>query len=130
MTKEITPQQIEKIRQLLNDGAQAIDSKTLARLAASRQQAIAVLEKTGHVASTRTVMAGRGRLLALSQHSDFRLWVFALLLLAALAAVISSSMSRNNQPIDTDSLLLASELPPETFADKEFVAWLEHTSHL
>jgi len=27
-------------------------------------------------------------------------------------------------------LLLASELPPEAYADKEFVAWLEHSSRL
>jgi hypothetical protein len=130
MTKEMTPKQITKIRQLLDESAQAIDSKALARLAESRRQAVAALEKTSHVANTRPVLAGWGRLLELSQRNDVRLWLFVLLLMAALAVVISSSLSRNNQPIETDSLLLASELPPETFADKEFVAWLEHTSHL
>jgi hypothetical protein len=46
-----------------------------------------------------------------------------------LAAMLSLTLTaRNNQPIDTDTLLLASDLPPEAYADKEFVSWLEHSS--
>jgi hypothetical protein len=130
MTIEMTPQQLARIKQLLDESAQAIDSKTLARLAESRGQALDAFARLRQVAKLQPAMAGWGRLVELSGQNDVRLGLFALILLMAMAAVISSSINRNNPPLDTDSSLLASELPPETFADKEFVVWLEHTSHL
>ena len=130
MTNEMTPQQIVKIVQLLEQSTQTLDSKTLTSLAESRTQAVAALENRQHATEMQPVAAGWGRLLEFSQGGDYRLWILALLLLAALAATFGSRLARDNTPIDTDSLLLSSELPPEAYADKEFVAWLEHTSRL
>lgn len=130
MKNEMTPQQIARIKQLLDESVQDIDSKVLTRLAEARGQALAAFARPRQVAKLQPAMAGWGRVLELSGQNDFRLGLLAVILLIALAAVISSNISRINPPIDTDSSLLASDLPPETFADKEFAVWLEHTSHL
>jgi hypothetical protein len=127
---ELTPQQIAKIVQLLDEATKSIDSTTLAHLAESRQQAVAVLGNRTQVAPAQPLSADWKSRFGLSRHGDYRFWVPALLLLVVLVGALSSNLTRNNMPIDTDSLVLASELPPEAFADKEFVAWLEHTSRL
>jgi hypothetical protein len=121
----------EKIVGVLETGAQSIDAKTAARLAAARQQAVAAMDRPGHVATIQPMLAGWGRMVEFSHQGGYRFWLPVLLLLAALAAALSSTLTTHgNQPIDADALLLASELPPEAYADKEFVAWLEHSSQL
>jgi hypothetical protein len=127
---ELTPQQMVRMVQLLNDSANNLDDSTLLRLAESRKQAVAVLEnKTGAGASRSVTLEWRRRFDSF-RHSEYRIWAPALLLLAILVGAFGPSFLGNNAPINTDSLVLASDLPPETFADKEFVAWLDHTSRL
>ncbi len=129
-TNELTPQQLAKIKQLLDDSAKAIDSKTLKGLEQSRKQAVAVMENRTLVAETQPVVTGWRHALELSQNGNYRRWAMALVLLAVLSVALGSRITRNNGPIDTDILVLASELPPEAYTDKEFVAWLDHTSRL
>jgi len=129
-TNELTPQQLAKIKQLLDDSAIEIDNKTLRDLERSRKQAVAVMENRTLVAELQPAATGWRYALQLSQHGNYRLWLMALVLLAVLSAVLGSKITRNNGPIDTDTLVLASELPPEAYTDKEFVAWLDHTSRL
>jgi hypothetical protein len=120
----------EKIVALLDESAKDLDAATLARLAASRKQAVAAMGKAQHVSLWQPVLAGWGQLQQLSHHAGSGFWLPVILLLAALVAVLGNTMHKQGQQhIDTDSLLLASELPPEAYADKEFVAWLETTSH-
>ncbi len=133
MTKtinELTPQQIARIVQLLNDGTQSIDDATLLRLAQSRKQAVTALGNRTQTASTQLLTAEWKHRLVTFLYRDYRVWAPALLLLAILAGTFGPNLIRNNTTINTDSLVLASELPPEAFADKEFVAWLDHTSRL
>ncbi|HEY7985783.1 MAG TPA: DUF3619 family protein [Methylophilaceae bacterium] len=127
---ELTPQQIAGIVQLLDEGTRSMDNKTLMSLAESREQAVAILEGQGVVAEKQPVVVSWKHALELSQHGNYRLWVMGLVLLAILSVTFGSKFTRSNSPIDTDTLVLASELPPEAFANKEFVAWLDHTSHL
>jgi uncharacterized protein DUF3619 len=127
---ELTPKQLVKIIQLLDESAKAIDSKTLRNLEQSRKQAVAVLENRTLIAEAQPVVTGWGHALELSQNGNYRLWVMALVLLAVLSAALGTKIIRNNRPLDTDALVLASELPPEAYTDKEFVAWLDHTSRL
>ena len=35
-----------------------------------------------------------------------------------------------SEPIETDAMLLASDLPPEAYVDKGFDAWLANSSQL
>lgn len=121
----------QKIVDLLETGAQSVDAATAARLAVARQQAVAAMAQPEHAAAMQPALAGWGRVVEFSHHGGYRFWLPVLLLLAALIAALSFTLTpRGSEPIDADALLLASELPPEAYADKEFVAWLEHSSQL
>lgn len=120
----------KKIVEVLESGAQSVDAATMAQLAAARQKALGVFEPA-RATHALPVLASWGRMVEFSHHGGYRFWLPVLLLLAALAVALSAGMGgRANQPIDADALLLASDLPPEAYADKEFVAWLEHSSQL
>lgn len=121
----------QKVVDVLETGAQSIDATTAARLAAARQQAIAAMAQPVHAAALRPVLAGWSHMVEFAHHGGYRFWLPVLLLLAALMAALSAVLiTQGNEPIDPDTLLLASELPPEAYADKEFVAWLEQSSQL
>ncbi|MFM9913064.1 MAG: DUF3619 family protein [Methylophilaceae bacterium] len=113
-----------KIVALLDESAQDLDAATLSRLATSRKQAVAALGQPQSV--LQPAFAGWHQLQQLSEHGQ-RFWLLVIMLLAALAAMFGSHWSTQRN-IDTDSQLLAAELPPEAYADKEFVTWLEATS--
>lgn len=120
----------QKIIEILESDVQSIDAATASRLAELRQKAVATLSPA-EVGQGHPVLAGWGRVVEFSHHGGYRFWLPMLLLLAILAVALSSGLVvRSNPPIDADALLLASDLPPEAYADKEFVAWLEHSSQL
>lgn len=120
----------KKIVEALEANVNSIDPATAARLQAARQKAVAAMAEPQRAVVAHPVLAGFGRVADFSHHAGYRFWLPVLVLLAVLMAMLGSMTSRNSEPIDTDALLLASDLPPEAFADKEFVAWLENTSHL
>lgn len=118
-----------KIVGLLDENLNNLDSTAVERLARARQAAVAAKASPRHVHVPEMVVAGWGRLATLSHHGGYWFWLPVLLLLAVIAGMISSNSAvRNMTPASTDSMLLASELPPEVYADKEFVAWLEYTA--
>jgi hypothetical protein len=119
----------EKIVSVLETGAQSVDTATAARLAVARQQAVAAMAQPGRVATMQPILAGWGRVVEFSHHGGYRFWLPVILISAALVVALSSTLiTHSNKPIDADVLLLASELPPEAYANKEFDAWLEHSS--
>jgi hypothetical protein len=120
----------KKIVAVLEANVDSIDAAVAARLQNARQKAVSSMTEHQHAVVELPVLAGFGRVADFSHHAGFRFWLPVLLLLAVLMAMLGSMAVRNSEPIDTDALLLASDLPPEAFADKEFVAWLENTSHL
>ncbi len=130
MTNKIVTDQEQitarKIVKLLDESAQDLDATTLARLADSRQQAVAAMGRPQRVALLQPALAGWQQLQQLSEHGS-RFWLPTIILLAALVAALGSQWNTQRN-IDTDSQLLAAELPPEAYADKEFVTWLEATS--
>lgn len=124
-----TDQIARKIVGLLNENPDDLDQATLSRLAQARHAAVTAMDAPRHAHVPELVAAGWGKVADASHQGGYRFWLPVLLLLAILAGIVSSNIAvRNNGAIDTDSLLLASELPPEVYADKEFVAWLEYTA--
>lgn len=119
-----------EIVKVLEADLDALDTSTAERLQMARQQAVAAMATPQHAAAEHPALAGWGRVVDFSHHGGYRFWLPVMLLLAILMAMVGSMASRTSEPIDTDALLLASDLPPEAFADKEFVAWLENSSHL
>lgn len=116
-----------RIVQLLDENLDHLDRETAERLVSARRSAVAAMRPSAsHV--PQAVLVGWGRLVDASNHGGYRFWLPVLILLAMLAALVSSNLPGRNQPVDVDTQLLASELPPEVYADKEFVAWLEHAS--
>lgn len=121
----------EKIVKVLDTGVDSISPEVVASLKAARQRAVAAMPAQAHAAEAQHALAGWGRVVEFSHHGGYRFWLPVVILLVVLMAMLTSTMTANNsQPIDADALLLASDLPPEAFADKEFVAWLENSSHL
>ena len=119
-----------KIVAVLEADLDTLDTSTTARLQAARQQAVAAMAPPQHAAVENPVLAGWGQVVDFSHHGGYRFWLPVMLLLAILMTMMGSMTSLTNEPIDTDAMLLASDLPPEAVADKEFVAWLENSSHL
>ncbi len=120
----------KKIVEVLEADVDSIDAATATRLAAARKQAVSAMAEPRHAAMLQPALAGWGRIVEFSHHGGYRFWLPVVLLLALLMAMLGSMTAQNSEPIDADALLLASDLPPEAFADKEFVAWLENSSHL
>ena len=119
----------EKIVKELDAGIESLNPAVAKRLENARRQAVESMLQAEP--STQPVLAGWGRVVEFSHHGGYRFWLPVLLALTLLMAMLASTMPvKNSQPIDADALLLASDLPPEAFTDKEFVAWLENSSHL
>lgn len=116
-----------RIVQLLDENLDHLDRETTERLVSARRSAVAAMRPSASPVP-QAVLAGWGKLVEVSNHGGYRFWLPVLILLAMLAALVSSNLPGRNQPVDVDTQLLASELPPEVYADKEFVAWLEHAS--
>lgn len=115
-----------KIAHELDLGAQSIEASTAARLKQARERAIAAAAQPVPAAHLRPVLAGWQHLVEWS-HEGPLFWLPVLLLLSLLAAAVGSTWT-GSDPIEPDALLLASDLPPEAYANKEFVAWLEKSS--
>jgi hypothetical protein len=117
-----------KVIEALEPGVQSLNEETAARLAQARERAVSAMAGS-HEAYAELALAGWHRLVAFSRHGGHRFWVPLLVLLAALVVAVNATFqNHDSRPIDVDALLLASDLPPEAYADKEFVAWLESTS--
>ena len=119
----------EKIIKELDNGLNTLEPEITQRLQIARRQAVESMP--GKATTTPLAVAGWGRVVEFSHHAGTRFWLPMLLLLVLVLALLASTITaKNSTPIDADALLLASDLPPEAFADKEFVAWLENSSHL
>ncbi len=116
---------------VLNDDAQHLDASSLQALAHSRQLAVQHLaDREAQVASLHTLkQAGHGlQWLAQGwQHyaERHRMWSSLMLGVAmALVFYAAQQLGVTNSIEQGDAFLLASELPPEAFADKGFDTWL------
>ena len=113
-----------KVRQVLNQGTNLIDSSTRASLQAARQHALAHQK----LAVAGLSIAGMGNFASEVLLPQAR----TLIALVALAiGVVGTYYWNNFQEADVngeiDSALLADELPINAYLDHGFSAWLEHS---
>lgn len=122
----------QKVARIMEDGISGLDAATTDKLADARRQAVAIAGAPMHAAQAETIHAVGTRLLSGHHVHGHRSWIAALVLLTLglLALFAWQQPSTSRVPVETDTLLLASELPPEAYVDKGFHAWLEDSSQL
>lgn len=117
-----------KIRQLLNQGAETLDSDSnvVTRLHQARRTALDHRQ-------TRTSGARLAGIGSIVDHSFFcharSFLMIAALGLGALGIYYWNGFEQAQEHEEIDSALLADELPPSAYLDPGFQAWLESTSH-
>ncbi len=113
-----------KVRQMLNQGTDALDKDVAARLYEARQSALArhkvhagglALAGLGHFASHRLPAFGRTLVTAFA------------LLLGVVFAYYWNHFEQAAENEEVDSALLSDDLPPAAYLDKGFQAWLAHS---
>lgn len=120
----------KKLVEVLDYGTGRIDHATASRLAQAREQALDAALAHAHAPQTQSLLSGAGRYIHDHMHGHKR-WTSALMIVTiALLVFIILQQNSTNTPVETDTLLLASELPPEAYVDQGFHAWLENSSVL
>lgn len=114
-----------KVRQALNQCADDIDAKTVARLFSVRQQALG----RQRVPAGGLAFAGMAHIAAhlLSNYGRTLIAAFALI----LGVVFSYYWNHFEQAAENeeiDSALLSDDLPPAAYLDKGFQAWLDRST--
>jgi hypothetical protein len=110
---------------LLDESTSRLDQNITSRLAEARQQAV------GRMAQQPSFASGKAGLVA-----SFMDYMYhhravssaALAFSALLVAFVTTQQFNHEAEGHGDAFLLASELPPEAFLDKEFHTWLEESS--
>ena len=117
----ITDEQVAQFAaNLLNDNAQHLNAVTLQRLSEARSLAVNKLSASQGVNQSGNVLQWIGH--GFEQH---RLMSVAVVVIAMLLTFIAAqNFNADNNLENSDAFLLASELPPEAFADKGFDTWL------
>jgi len=120
-----TDEQVAKLAaNLLNDNAQHLNAVTLQRLSEARGLAVNQLAASQGVNQSGNVLQwiGHGFGDYFEQH---RLMSAAIIVGAMLLTFFAAQkFNADNNLENSDAFLLASELPPEAFADKGFDTWL------
>lgn len=117
---------------LLNQHAQHLDAVTLKKLADARNQAVSQLaaRQSGGINQSGSVLQWFGHGSYFEQH---KVVAAALLMTATIFAFLVTQHFNQESALmvgyqeDSDAFLLASELPPEAFADKGFDTWVVST---
>ena len=127
MTRE--QETARKIVQILEHGTSELDEATSEKLAAARRQAVAAMAEGARSRHVVPAYAGSGHSLIEYLRGHHLSWAPALLgLLAALLVFSLWQQNTSKEPVATDTLLLASDLPPAAYVDQGFDAWLENSS--
>jgi len=113
---------------LLDESASRLDSNITDRLARAREQAVGKLAQGARTARGHNGRAGAATLF-MDYFTHHRVFSSAALACSALLIAFVATQQFNKEAEGQgDAFLLASELPPEAFLDKEFHTWLEESS--
>jgi hypothetical protein len=130
MTNErtITEEQFAHgISSVLNERSQHLTAAQLQRLAQAREQAVSKLS----LQQAQSIQSGGNVLQWLGHHMGDYIGHHRAMSTAMIAGVMmltffaAQQFDFNNNLENSDAFLLASELPPEAFADKGFDTWVD-----
>lgn len=120
------------ISDLLNNRAQQLKPEQVQRLSAARNAAVNHLAEQQAQYNTGNQVAGHGHVLHWFGHhvgqnfEHHRVASTALLVAVMLLTFFAVQQLEFNHNLEnSDAFLLASDLPPEAYADKGFDAWIE-----
>lgn len=119
------------ISDLLNNRAQHLKPEQEQRLSAARNAAVNHLAERQAQYSANSQVAGHGHVLRWLGHvghnfEQHRVASTALLLVVMMLTFFAVQQFGFNHNLEnSDAFLLASDLPPEAYADKGFDAWIE-----
>lgn len=113
---------------LLDENASRLDHNITDRLARAREQAVGKLAQGEHTARGYNNRSGVAALFMDYFTHHRAVSSAALAFSALLVAFVTTQQFNNEAEGQGDAFLLASELPPEAFLDKEFHTWLEESS--
>lgn len=118
-------EQVAKVAaNLLNENAQHLNAVTLQRLSEARGLAVNKLEASQGVNQSGNVLQLMGNTFT-AYFEQHRLMSTAIIVVAMLLTFFATQkFNADNNLENSDAFLLASELPPEAFADKGFDTWL------
>jgi hypothetical protein len=115
-----------RIRQILNQGTEALDEKTADRLFEARQKAL-VGQRTAAVGMLR--LAGLGHLSTeMFSHRARTVLAVMALSIGAAGAYYWNNFLQADENEEVDSALLADDLPVNAYLDQGFHAWLERSA--
>lgn len=119
----------KKIVQILEHGTSELDTATAGKLAAARTRAVHAMGQPSRAMPAEHAYAGTGHSIIEYLRGHHLTWVPALIALVA-AVLILSLLQQNstNGPVEVDTLLLASDLPPSAYVDQGFDTWLKKSS--
>lgn len=114
---------------LLDESAASLDNNITDELARARGQAVGRLVQRAQTAKGHTNNGGVAALFVDYFHHHRAVSSAVLVFGAVLIAFVATQQLNNKEAEGQgDAFLLASELPPEAYLDKEFHTWLEQTS--
>lgn len=119
----------KKIVQVLEHGTSELDATTAGQLASARARAVSAMTQGVRTPHAVPAYAGTGHAVIDYLRGHHLTWAPAVLVL--LAAVMVVTLLQQNsamEPVETDTLLLASDLPPAAYVDQGFDTWLENSS--
>jgi len=108
---------------LLDESTSRLDQNITSRLAEARVQAVSRMGQSRHPARM-----GLGATFMDYMYHHRAVSSAALAFSALLVAFVTTQQLNHEAEGQGDAFLLASELPPEAFLDKEFHTWLEESS--
>ena len=119
----------KKIVQVLEHGTSELDATTAGQLASARTRAVAAMAQGVRATHAAPAYAGSGHSVIEYLRGHHLGWAPAVLALLAIVMIVTVLQQNSAmEPVETDTLLLASDLPPAAFVDQGFDTWLENSS--
>lgn len=120
------PHIADQIKKILNSGLRELPGDVVARLKASREEALVRLQAGRQIAGLAT--AGSNSFSFGMGSFNFRLWLpVGALVLALVTFAYWNKLESAPETAELDAALLSGDLPPAAYIDPKFSSWLKRS---